>query len=232
VKRMTLPTLKVRRGFPCRCCFASAVSISVVLFVAAATSDAAQPPPQDLRFDIIRKNEVVGHHQITFRQDGDNLVVHSELKIAVQELTVTVFRYEQTRDEVWRGQKLVALASVANDDGTRYDIKGKAGPSGLNVISGDQTWTLPPDSLPASYWNLSMVTGKSPLVDAQSGRILPARAVKIGREAIKVRGKDVDATHYRLGTRQPPDIWYDASGRWVKMRAVGRDGSVAEWVLK
>jgi uncharacterized protein DUF6134 len=76
-----------------------------------------------------------------------------------------------------------------------------------------------------------MVTAKGPLIDGQSGRILDAKVVKIGEE-VKVNGKTIVATRYRLGAEQPRDVWYDAHGRWVKMRVTGRDGSVAEWVLK
>jgi hypothetical protein len=79
---------------------------------------------------------------------------------------------------------------------------------------------------------MSMVTAKAPLIDAQSGTILDAKVAKIGEETIKAGGKEIAAMHYRLGAERPRDIWYDAHGRWVKMRITGEDGSVIEWVLK
>jgi hypothetical protein len=69
-------------------------------------------------------------------------------------------------------------------------------------------------------------------VDSLTGRILHNRIVNLGPETIRAGGRDIVATHYRLEAKRPRDMWYDAAGRWVKMRAVGRDGSVAEWVLK
>jgi hypothetical protein len=69
-------------------------------------------------------------------------------------------------------------------------------------------------------------------VDSLTGRITPQRVVRIGQETVRAGGRDIVATHYRLVGKRTRDIWYDATGRWVKMRAVGRDGSVAEWVLK
>ena len=207
------------------------------LVVAAAmlmpAAGAEQPVPQDLEFKIVRDGDEVGHHRITFRKDAEKLVVRSNLKIEVKMLAFTAYRYEQTRSEVWRDRQLVALASVANDDGTFYDIKGQAGPNGLRVTSRGKSWTLPADSVPASYWNVSMVTAKGrPLIDAQSGMILDATVKKIGQERIRAGGKEIVATHYRLGAKRPRDLWYDAQGRWVKMRAKGSDGSVAEWVLE
>jgi hypothetical protein len=207
-------------------------AVLVLLATAGPASAGTQAVPQTLEFDIARQGNVVGHHRIDFRTEGDRLVVHSELKIELEMLSITVYRYQQTREEVWRNGKLVALASRADDDGTPHDIKGQAGPDGLRMSSGKERWTLPPNSVPASFWNVSMVTERGPLVDSLTGRILPNRIVNLGPETIRAGGRDIVATHYRLEAKRPRDMWYDAAGRWVKMRAVGRDGSVAEWVLK
>jgi hypothetical protein len=195
-------------------------------------ADAAQTAPQALEFDIAHEGDIVGHHRISFRRDGDRLVVHSELKIELAVLFVIVYRYQQTREEVWRNGRLIALVSTGDDDGTPHDIKGVAGPDGLRMSSGTERWTLPADSVPASFWNVSMVTQKGPLVDSLTGRILDGRVVNLGPETVRAGGRDIVATHYRLLAKRPRDIWYDAGGRWVKMRAIARDGSAAEWVLQ
>jgi hypothetical protein len=200
--------------------------------IAAPVSAAAEGAQHTLEFDIARKGDIVGHHRISFRQEGDTLVVHSELKIELKVLSLTVYRYQQTREEIWRGGKLIALTSRADDDGTPHDIKGQAGPDGLSMSSGKDRWTLPRDSVPASFWNVSMVTEKGPLVDSLTGRILHIWIVKLGQEKIRAGGRDIVATHYRLEAKRPRDVWYDASGHLVKMRAIARDGSAAEWVLK
>ena len=203
------------------------------VFATVPASAAGQSVPQTLEFNIAHEGDVVGYHRVTFRRDGDRLMIHSELKIEVEVLFVTVYRYQQTRDEVWRNGKLIALASKADDDGTQHNIKGAAGADGgLKVTSGKDSWTLPAESVPASYWNMSMVTAKGPLVDSLSGKILPQRVVKLGLETVRAGGRDIVASHYRLEAKRPRDVWCDANGRWVKMLAIGRDGSVAEWVLK
>ena len=222
----------MRPGTRCQSVYFGAMLLAALPGTLATTAS-AQTVPQTLVFEIAHEGDVVGHHRITFRRDGDKLIVHSELEIEVDVLFLTVYRYQQTRDEVWRNGKLVALTSTADDDGTPHDIKGAAGPDGgITVTSGKDSWTLPAESVPASYWNISMVTAKGPLVDSLSGKLLPQRVVKLGRETVRAGGRDVVATHYRLEARRTRDIWYDANGRWVKMLAVGRDGSVAEWVLK
>ena len=200
---------------------------------AVPASAGTQPVPRPLEFEIARGGDVVGHHRISFRGEGDKLVVNSDLEIDVEMLSFSVYHYQQTREEVWRDGKLVALAAKADDDGPPHDIKGAAGPNGeIRMSSGKDRWTLPPESVPASFWNESMVTQKGPLVDSLTGRVVPSKVVKLGQETVRAGGRDVLATHYRLDGKRPRDVWYDATGRWVKMRAVGRDGSVAEWVLK
>jgi hypothetical protein len=201
--------------------------------IPASSIAAAESAPRTLDFDISHDGDLVGHHRVSFRRDGDRLFVHSELKIEVTVLFLTVYRYQQTRDEVWRNGRLIALASTADDDGTPRAIRGAAGPDGgLVVTSGKDRWTLPVESVPASFWNVSMVTSKAPLVDSLSGKLLNSKVARLGPETIKAGGRNIVATHYRLEGKRPRDVWYDASGRWVKMRTTGRDGSVAEWDLK
>ena len=212
--------------------YLGALLLTLILVVATSAADADQASPPSLEFDITREGTVVGHHRVSFQQDGDNLVVRSELKIEVAVLFVIVYRYQQTGEEVWHNGRLIALVSTADDDGTPHDIAGVAEPDGLRMTSGKDRWTLPPDTVPASFWNLSMITGKGPLVDSLTGRILNRRVVKLGQEMVHAGGRNVVATHYRFEARRTRDIWYDANVRWVKMRAVARDGSVAEWVLK
>jgi hypothetical protein len=215
-----------------RALFTAAPVLLGILMAVPASAD-TQAVPHALEFEIARGGDVVGHHRIDFRREGDRLVVHSELEIEVEMLSLTVYRYQQTREEVWRNGKLVALAATADDDGTPHDIKGTAAPNGeLRMTSGKDRWTLPPESVPASFWNQSMVTQRGPLVDSLTGRIVSGKVVKLGQEKVRAGGRDIVATHYRLEGKRSRDIWYDAGGRWVKMRAVGRDGSVAEWVLK
>ena len=234
-QRVFAPTDRESGGTPLgvlRALFA-ALLVLLGIALAAPASAGTQALPQTLEFDIARKGDIVGHHRISFRGEGDRLVVHSELKIEVEALSFTVYRYQQTRDEVWRNGKLIAVAATADDDGTPHDIKGTAGPNGeLRMTSGKDRWTLPPESVPASYWNQSMVTESGPLVDSLTGRIISPQVRKLGQETVRVGGRDIVATHYRLEAKRPRDVWYDASGRWVKMQVVARDGSVAEWVLK
>jgi hypothetical protein len=214
----------------------SCIAFLSVLFLATmlsvSGSEVAPALPQNLQFDIVREARSSG----TIRSRSDRTATNSSFTATSKSRSscssLPSIATSRPREEVWRNGKLIALASRADDDGTLYDIKGTAGPKGIIITSGKLSWVLPPDSVPASYWNKSMVMGKGPLVDAQSGRVMNVKPVRIGEEKVVAGGKQTVATHYRIVAETPRDIWYDASGRWVKLRTAGEDGSIIEWVLK
>ena len=206
----------------------AALSAWLVLAGVAAAADAL---PRNLDFSVVRDGDVIGHHRISFHADGDKLVVDIDVAIKVDVLFVTAYRYEQRREEVWQGGRLVAFTSKTNDDGTIHDIAGEAGPEGIKVTAGKESWTVPLDSLPTSYWNAEMPR-RGPLLDTISGKLLKTTITAAGEETIQAGGHQVAATHYILAGDLPRELWYDAEGRWVKMRTKGRDGSTVEWILR
>ena len=232
VRDYRLPHTIFRHRFGTCCRRALSGALLSAAVISAARSDPAPTAPQDLNFDIVRNGAVVGRHQIIFRRAGELLRVESDVTINITLLFFSLYRYTQTREEVWRSGKLIAFASRSNDDGTPYDIKGEAEPDGVKVTSGKLSWILPANSVPASYWNMSTVTAKGPLVDAQSGRVIDVKPMRVGDETVMAGRRPIIASHYRIVAETPRDVWYDASGRWVKLRMAGEDGSLIEWVLK
>ncbi|HLI12330.1 MAG TPA: DUF6134 family protein [Alphaproteobacteria bacterium] len=208
-----------------------AAALAGGLSAQGAAAQDATAPDRNLSFTVMRNGSVIGHHDVTFRHDGGKLIVDIDVSIKVDAMFVTVFRYTQQREETWQGGRLIAFASHTNNDGELYDNSGAAGPGGITVTSGAATWTLPADSLPIGYWDAAMVK-RGPLFDTVTGKPVVAAATAVGEETIEAAGRRITATHYRLEGPQPRDLWYDAQGRWVKMRARGRDGSIAEWILK
>lgn len=199
--------------------------------VLTGEATAADTLPRNLDFTVVRNGEVIGGHRVSFHADGDKLVVDIDVSIKVDVLFVTAFRYEQRRAEVWQGGRLVAFTSKTNDDGALYDISGEAGSEGIKVTAGKESWVVPIDSLPTSYWNAEMVR-RGPLLDTISGKLLNTTIAAAGGETVQAGGRQITATHYILEGDLPRELWYDAEGHWVKMRTKGSDGSTVEWILK
>ncbi len=199
--------------------------------VSADVAAAADALPRDLDFAVVRDGDVIGHHRVSFRAAGGKLIVDIDVAIKVDVLFVTAFRYEQQREEVWQAGRLVAFTSKTNDDGTFHDVAGEAGPQAIKVAAGKESWTVPLDSLPTSYWNPEMLK-RGPLLDTISGRLLNTTVSAAGEETVQAGGRRITATHYVLAGDLPRELWYNAEGHWVKMRTKGRDGSTVEWILK
>ncbi len=199
--------------------------------VSATMAAAADALPRNLEFAVVRDGDVIGHHRVGFRAEGGKLIVDIDVAIKVDVLFVTAFRYEQQREEVWQGGRLVAFTSKTNDDGALHDVAGEAEAEAIKVTAGKESWTVPLDSLPTSYWNPEMLK-RGPLLDTIGGRLLKTTIAAAGEETIQAGGRQITATGYILAGDLPRELWYDAEGHWVKMRTKGRDGSTAEWVLK
>lgn len=197
----------------------------------AAAAAAADALPCNLDFAVVRDGDVIGHHRVSCTAQGGKLVVGIDVAIKVDVLFVTAFRYEQQREETWQGGRLVTFTSKTNDDGTLHDIAGEAVAEGIKVTAGKESWVVPLDSLPTSYWNVEMVK-RGPLLDTIGGRLLKTTVAPAGDETIQAGGRRITATHYVLTGDLPRELWYDAEGHWVKMRTKGRDGSTVEWILK
>jgi hypothetical protein len=191
----------------------------------------AQPAPTALDYDILHSGSVIGYEHMVFRQEGETLAVHTVVAMKVDALFVTVFRFEQTRDETWQKEKLVSFAAVTNDNGTHYNVKGEAGPDGIKITSDAKSWLLPPDSVPLTFWHTSSVTGKGPLFDVETGKLLGVDPAKLGEESVSLGGKTVPTTHYRIKWERTDDLWYDGGGRLVKAIMADKNGE-AEWIAK
>jgi len=194
---------------------------------------AAPAMPPTLDYDIVRRGEVIGHQHITFRSEADKTLMHSQIDIKVSMLLVTLFHYEQTRDETWAGDRLVSLTAKTDDDGQKCDLRVSATASGFEASSGKESWAIPSGAIPLSYWHISMVSGAGPLFDSACGKVMSAKVVKVGDETVPARRDQVTATHYRIeDPARQRDVWYDANQVLVRTSVVGKDGSAAIWILK
>ena len=64
---------------------------------------------RDLRFRALRHGSPIGEHRVTFRPDGNRLIVETRVEIAVKVLFFTAFRFEHEAEEVWQSDRLVSV---------------------------------------------------------------------------------------------------------------------------
>ena len=199
-----------------------------VLFCAVAAQAKA---PDSLRFTVLRNGEAVGHHTLAFRNDPKGLDVTIDTDVVVKIAIIPVYRFEHHDEEVWQNNRLVALSSTTNDDGTHHRLKVSADEGGLAVRGDDKPSRLPPAILPASLWNPATV-GQATLLNTLDGRTMAVHVADLGDETVSVHGQPRPARHYAVTGDLAREVWYDADGTLVQVRFKAKDDSDIRYVLQ
>jgi Family of unknown function (DUF6134) len=107
------------------------------LLVPLLSARAYATGPRDLRFRALRNGSPIGEHRVTFRPDGNRLIVETRVEIAVKVLFFTAFRFKHEAEEVWQADRLVSVKSTTDDDGTLLQVSGHAVVDGFRIIGED-----------------------------------------------------------------------------------------------
>jgi len=169
-------------------------------------------------YQITRDGKTIGSHTITFNQKDSELIVNVDSQITVRILRIPVYRLKYTATEVWSGNKLLSATATTVENG---DSK---------TVSLDNT---DPDSPSVSYtsnhWHPGVLTGNT-VFNTLTGENSNITVTHIATEQV-TRGDDViTAEHYQYDDDIKANVWYDNDGRWLKMKFVGEDGSVIQYL--
>jgi hypothetical protein len=189
------------------------------MVLAAAPAGAARPP---LSFRLIRNGSAIGTHQVTFREpEGGVLEARSLVQVAVTLVGITVYRYRHETVENWRGERLVALTSRMDRNGTAgfCEARAEGGQLLLRGTAGEAR--LPAQAAPLTWWRQATLTTEVPLFDPRQGMVV---APQVTRSALPGGG-----TRVVLVGGEGADITYDAAGTWVGFATTGEDGSAVRY---
>ena len=184
-----------------------------------------------LEYRVLRDGAEIGRHRVRFSHRDGQLIVETEVRIAVTFLFVTLYRYELDARESWRDGRLVALASVIDDDGDRYAVNAVSDGETISVEAGANSWTAPATVAPSSLWHRGMARGAL-LLGIEQGERIAVAFDEVGREAVTARGGEVEATHVVASGDLERELWYDDDGILVHLRLVARDGSNIVYMLE
>jgi hypothetical protein len=191
---------------------------SAGLILAAAPGLACQPPPGPAEYAITHeKHGEVGRHVITFRCEGDTLVVETAIEGEVKVLLVPVFQRQGRYREVWQGDRLVAFDSHVVDNGEVYEVAARA-EGEQTIIEGRRgRIEAPPDVVPNHPWNHAVID-RPLLFDTQRGRLQEVRVTPAGTERIAAGGRMHEARKYVVTGDLERELWYDEAGHWLQSR--------------
>lgn len=213
----------VRRVAPVGLLVGCSLAGSSLVGAAAPARADTVPPPID--FVVNRDGSPIGTHRLTFHSepgpDGGRLIVDIAIDIKVTAAFVTLYRYTFKGRETWQGDKLIAMETATDDDGTKKAVHVRATAAGLQVDSkvGSTAahYVAPPDTLPDSYWRLDTVKHRH-FIDNEDGKLVDLVSTPTGHRTILVGGRPVDVATYNVTGEIEGEIGYAADGQWVHLR--------------
>jgi len=184
-----------------------------------------QAHAETLRFAIMRNGSQIGSHTININRTSTETSVNIATEVEVKVLFVTAYHFKETLSERWANDRLVALNSTTDNNGTRHKLSAVQKPSAIDVEVDGKITTVDRNVVPSSFWNPQFLQHVS-VLDTQDGLVSPMSVNDRGPDQLTIDGKLIKAHHYAIKSRYPQDVWYDEHQNLVQVQLTGTDGSI------
>ena len=192
--------------------------IIAVFFTFSLTLNAFPiPDDNEVSFDVIRKNKVIGNLTSKFIKDNEDIVLHSILDINVKILFIPAYKFFQETKETWRNGEFISIDGFTDfEDDREYKIDGRDEDGVFRVTGMDGLLELDEKIIPLNYWNKNILDEKE-LFDTQKGIVRKITVNKLSDEEIKINNSKLLSERYTLNaTKNPKDkgpfpeytLWY------------------------
>lgn len=196
-------------------------------------ADAADPLSlygEEIRFDVRRNGTPVGSHTVSFTREGGKIATATRFEVAVDVLIFTAYRYVYASQGTWSGGCLVGLTAAVDDNGKESAVRVRQDGGVLSVAGPLGEAVADRRTLPTEHWDYAVV-GAAAVINTITGRVNRVNIAAAGTETVQTAdGRALTARRYVYRGELDNEVWYDAKGRWVKMRFPGADGSTIEYV--
>ena len=172
----------------------------VLFFIFFSLSINAQvfPVPDDneVNFDVIRKNKIIGNLTTKFLKENEHLILHSVLDIEVKVLFIPAYKFFQETKETWLNGDFIAIDGFTDfEDDREYKIDGKD-ENGMFIANGmDGIIEMDEKIVPLNYWNKAMLD-ESKVFDTQKGIVREISVQKLKNEKIKINKSYYEAEKF------------------------------------
>ena len=170
--------------------------------------------PGRTEFEILMNGKPVGRHIVTVSKNADTTLVRVAIDMAGRVGPIS-FTYRHRCEEAWKGDQLASLNCTDQENRSVKTVTANRKGNALEVNGTGFKGNLPASLLPSSWWRASTIN-QTNLIDSRDGKLSKVRVSRVGDDVINVAGTNVRAGHYRMRGAVNTDLWYDASGRWVR----------------
>ena len=185
-------------------------------------------------FDVYLDKNKIGQHTFSLN-DANELT--SKAKFNVKVLFINAYQYDHKAVEKWQGDCLASLEAHTVENKVTTDIKGKLTDAKFVVDDGKNKQTLPACSMTFAYWNPKILT-QTKLLNPQNAEWLDTKITNLGAETIEVKGKSIEATHYKIEgdlagkSKLKIELWYNANNDWVALKSITPEGYTIHYKLR
>ncbi len=184
--------------------------LAVMLFFTAssAVSLAEEPANRTLLFDVFLDGKKIGYHRFEIAGQENNAAVRSEASFDVKFLFVTAFSYRHNATENWSGGCLDEIEARTDSNGSKLNVVGERTGNAFVIDTGEQAAELPECVMTFAYWNPGFLE-QPRLLNPQTGEYLEVEVEELGRDVVRLDGREVPARTVRLTARQMDiTLWY------------------------
>ena len=154
------------------------------------------PEDNEVNFDVVRKNKVIGNLTTKFLEENESLILHSVLDIEVKVLFIPAYKFFQETKETWKNGNFIAIDGFTDfEDDREYKIDGKD-ENGKFIATGmDGLIEMDENIMPLNYWNKEMLKEKE-VFDTQKGIVRDINVKKLKNEEIKINNIKLDTEKF------------------------------------
>ena len=206
-----------------------AFALFLVLSPTAATAQDAED--RTLVFDVFLDGKKIGYHRFEIDGPRSNAAVRSEASFDVKFLFVTAFSYRHTATESWSNGCLDEIEARTDSNGKKLNVSGERTDGGFVVDTGDVEAELPSCVMTFAYWNPGFLE-QPRLLNPQTGEYLEVEVQDLGRDTIRLEGREVPARSVRVTARQMDiTLWYSENAEWLALESVAKGGRIIRYEL-
>jgi hypothetical protein len=162
------------------------------------------PKDNEVSFDVIRKNKIIGNLTCKFIINNNTLILHSVLDIKIKVLFIPAYKFFQEAKETWENGQFIAIDGFTDfEDDREYKIDG-IDKDGFFIASGmDGKLELNENIIPLNYWNKQMLK-EDEVFDTQKGIVRKIKVEKLADEEIKINNSKVIAEKFIFNASKNP----------------------------
>ena len=178
----------------------------ILIFFNISSNAEVFPIPEDneVSFDVVRKNKIIGNLNIKFINDKENLILHSVLDIEVKILFIPAYKFFQETKETWNNGNFLSIDGFTDfEDDREYKIDGKDEDGFFKASGMDGYLELDEKIMPLNYWNKQMLNEKE-VFDTQKGIVRVIEVKHLEDEKIKINNIEILANKYLFNASKHP----------------------------